>query len=317
MLKRFNQICARFFWFGKDKQAKGARVGWRYICHPKAEGGLGLKESVSWNKACIMQNLWSIILKTGSIWIAWLNVYVLKGRNIWHIPISQSYSWNMRKILQLRSLAQRFVEWKDGAEIWKWQGSKYSAAAVWNEIRPKQEKQVWHRFLWSSLSIPKHVYITWMAILNRLPTVDRLASWGMAVDELCCLCQQENESSDHLFFGCDYAKTIWKRIMQLCELRREVGSWEEALKWAILKLKGKALISILLRVGWSAFIYQVWRERNNRLFKQQEEAKEQIIEKIKEVVRHRTAKLRNVAIDPVNMAFHQSWGLFESIFDNT
>ena len=48
VLRRINQICARFFWFGKDKQAKGARVGWRYICHPKAEGGLGLKESISW-----------------------------------------------------------------------------------------------------------------------------------------------------------------------------------------------------------------------------------------------------------------------------
>ena len=65
------------------------------------------------------------------------------------------------------------------------------------------------------------------------------------------------------------------------------------------------------------FIDQVWRERNNKLFKQMEEKNEQIMEKIKEVYRHRTAKLRNVATDPVNMALHQSWGLFESIFDNT
>ena len=83
---------------------------------------------------------------------------------------------------------------------------------------------------------------------------------------------------------------------------------EFELKWAIQKLKGKALISIVLKVGWNAFIYHVWRERNNRLFKQTEQAKEQIMEKIKEVVRHRTAKLRNVAIDPVNMALHRSWG---------
>ena len=49
---------------------------------------------------------------------------------------------------------------------------------------------------------------------------------------------------------------------------------------------------------------QVWREKNNRLFKQQEEAKEQIIKKIKEIVRHKTVKLRNVVIDLVNMALH-------------
>ena len=109
MLKKVNQICASFFWFGKDKQAKGARVSWHYLCHPKFEGGLGLKDSISWNKACIMQNLWSIIIKAGSLWIAWINAYVLKGRSIWQVPISQSYSWNLRKILQLRPLAQGFV----------------------------------------------------------------------------------------------------------------------------------------------------------------------------------------------------------------
>ena len=35
-----------------------------------------------------------------------------------------------------------------------------------------------------------------------------------------------------------------------------------------------------------------------------------------QVVGHKTAKLRNIATDPVNMALHRSWGLFESIFDN-
>ena len=97
-------------------------------------------------------------------------------------------------------------------------------------------------------------------------------------------------------------------ILQQCGLGRDVLGWSYELKWAIQKLKGKALISIVLKVGWNAFIYHVWRERNNRWFKQIEEEKEHIMEKIKEVVRHRTAKLRNVATDLVNMALHRSWG---------
>ena len=104
-----------------------------------------------------MQNLWSIIIKDGSLWITWINAYVLKGGSIWQIPISQSYSWNLRKILQLMPLAQMFVEWKDGAETWKHKGCNYSAAAVWEEIKTRQGKQAWHRFIWASLSIPKHV----------------------------------------------------------------------------------------------------------------------------------------------------------------
>ena len=57
--------------------------------------------------------------------------------------------------------------------------ARYSIAEVWKEIRPKQEKVVWHRLLWSYLAIPKHSIITWMAILNRLSTMDRLISWGI------------------------------------------------------------------------------------------------------------------------------------------
>ena len=56
----------------------------------------------------------------------------------------------------------------------------------------------------------------------------------------------------------------WK-ILQLCGLHRDVGPWEEELTWAVQRIKGKALISIVLRIAWRVFIYFVWRERNRRL----------------------------------------------------
>ena len=55
-------------------------------------------------------------------------------------------------------------------------------------------------------------------------------------------------------------------VPKTCGLDKEVTGWEEELKWTMKRLKGKALISILLRIGWSAFIYHVWREHNNRIF---------------------------------------------------
>ena len=45
--------------------------------------------------------------------------------------------------------------------------------------------------MWSYLSIPKHVVIAWMAILNRLPTMDRLMAWGIGVGGTCRLCLDE------------------------------------------------------------------------------------------------------------------------------
>ena len=106
----------------------------------------------------------------------------MKGRSLWDQEANQcGGSWAWKKLLKLRSLAQKFIVRKDGRETWKFPGGKYSAAAVWKEIRPRKEKITWHRLLWSPFVVPKHAVITWMAILNRLPTKDRLRSWGIDI----------------------------------------------------------------------------------------------------------------------------------------
>ena len=309
VLKKVNQICASFFWKGNSDSAKGARVNWHFICNPKEEGRLGLKDIFCWNQACILQNIWAIITKAGSLWIAWIGIYMLKGRSIWEVSATQSSSWNWKKLLQLRVLASRFVEFKNGVEVWKYPGSKYSAATVWKEIRQKQDKVSWARFLWSTMAIPKHTFISWMAILNRLPTMDRLNSWGMNVRGTCCHCQVEEETRDHLFFGCTYARDIWQKILQLCGLHRDVGSWEEELTWAVQRIKGKALISIILRIAWKAFIYFVWKERNRRLHNELAETAMQLLERVKDVVRIKLADLTNVMDDDVNRRLCCKWGL--------
>ena len=91
-----------------------------------------------------MQHIWSLITQAGSLWIAWTQAYVLKGRSIWQVPRSQNTSWHWRKLLQMRSEAFQFVERRNGAESWKFPGEKYSIVAVWNEIRPRQSKTEWH-----------------------------------------------------------------------------------------------------------------------------------------------------------------------------
>ena len=48
----------------------------------------------------------------------------------------------------------------------------------------------------------------------------------------------------------------------------------------VKKLKGKALISTILKVSWNAVIYYVWKERNNKIFSQNEETTERILEHI-------------------------------------
>ena len=92
------------------------------------------------NDKRLSPNIWAIITKAGSLWIAWIEAYVLKGRSIWDVSATHTSSWNWKKLLQLRGLARRFVELKNGEEVWKFSGCKYSAAVVWKELRQRQNK---------------------------------------------------------------------------------------------------------------------------------------------------------------------------------
>ena len=193
-------------------------------------------------------------------------------------------------------------------------GRTQKTSNAWEKIRPKQEKVVWHRVLWAPFTVPKFALIAWMAILNRLPTMDRLQAWGLEVTGICVLCKQEMESRNHMFFSCAYSKQIWKEILILCGLKRATYGWEEELQWAYKNFKGKSLTSIILRSTWSAYIYFVWKERNGRLYKSKEETREQVLEQIKQRTRIRLGGLTNIKLDHINNSLYRAWGLPQAIF---
>ncbi|XP_063935557.1 uncharacterized protein LOC135147075 [Daucus carota subsp. sativus] len=112
--KLIQQILTRFLWKGDITDVGGAKVSWAHLCLPKEEGGLGLKKSEEWNRAQILSHLWSVVNQSGSLWSKWVVNSVLKGRNIWVIPVPTDCSWIWRKVLGLRGLAKRFVKFQLG-----------------------------------------------------------------------------------------------------------------------------------------------------------------------------------------------------------
>ena len=115
--------------------------------------------------------------------------------------------------------------------------------------------------------------------------MDRLDAWEIEVNGLCKLCHQEHESRDHLFFYCPFSRHIWRNILLLCvDFGRNVLGWEEELKSAVLRLKGKALISILLRICWSTCIYLCGKKETEEFFRICLKQLDQILEKVKEIV---------------------------------
>ena len=85
--------------------------------------------------------------------------------------------------------------------------------------------------------------------------------------------------------------------------------WEEELKWAYRKLKGKSLIKIIMRCAWSAFIYAIWKERNRRMYADMEETHMQVLDHIKQRIKIKFAGLENIEADQTNLNLVRNWGL--------
>ncbi|XP_059458288.1 uncharacterized mitochondrial protein AtMg00310-like [Corylus avellana] len=91
----------------------------------KDEGGLGLRKLVDWNKATILRHLLSLFARSGSLWVAWVDSNLLKGRSFLLLKISQDSSWSWKKILKLREVAKSYLSFKvgDGSKISLWLGA--------------------------------------------------------------------------------------------------------------------------------------------------------------------------------------------------
>lgn len=77
---------------------------------------------------------------------------------------------------------------------------------------------IWYKHIWYSQCIPRHAFISWVAVKGRLKTKDRLAKWFNVPDLTCNLCHSDNESHSHLFFTCEYSRRLWERLKTMAKL---------------------------------------------------------------------------------------------------
>jgi hypothetical protein len=122
VLKNISQKFNRFLWNGMDCDSAKAKVAWSDICFPKFEGGLGLKCVETWNNSSMMRHIWSLFAKPKSIWVAWIQMYLLKWRSFWNVKLPQDCSWTWRKLLRIQNLARDFLKFEvgDGHGIHLW-----------------------------------------------------------------------------------------------------------------------------------------------------------------------------------------------------
>ncbi|XP_021987932.1 uncharacterized protein LOC110884499 [Helianthus annuus] len=169
------------------------------------------------------------------------------------------------------------ISWIDneGKEV------QYSSKAVWNTIHVRGPRVEWHNVVWFSQCVPRHAFLLWLVIGNKLKMQDKLKHWevgGLINLRLMCysLCQNGNDSHAHLFFECVFAAQIWSKVKAIGDMQHLTDNWENVLDHLVSKAKSKSAKTVIGRLLVAAIVYHIWQERNCRLFSDRKMARKKL-----------------------------------------
>ncbi|XP_039026285.1 uncharacterized protein LOC120159816 [Hibiscus syriacus] len=148
-----------------------------------------------------------------------------------------------------------------------------------------------------------------MALLDRLPTKDRLHQIGITNDCSCLLCNSDVETRDHLFLLCPTAVFLWERIFSFSGLHFTGYLWEEFLEMASSNWKGKSLLSTVMRNALNALVYLLWEERNKRLYQGRTRPVNELLKNIKSIVCLQLNGRKYNRVDNANLTLYKHWGI--------
>ncbi|KAG7541208.1 Reverse transcriptase zinc-binding domain [Arabidopsis thaliana x Arabidopsis arenosa] len=145
----------------------------------------------------------------------------------------------------------------------------FSSKETWEQIRQHSPVVSWHKTVWFKEAVPRYSFIAWLAFVGRLPTRDRLRSWGLVVPSSCVLCSNGIETHHHLFFDCTYSATIWEAFAAKFWPSPPSGLLSIS-DWILQARSSPRTASsqsvTIVKLILQAACYHIWRERNARIF---------------------------------------------------
>ncbi|XP_058216778.1 uncharacterized protein LOC131327650 [Rhododendron vialii] len=112
---------------------------------------------------------------------------------------------------------------------------QFTVSSLWDYLRVHFPAIPWPHVVWFPGHFPICSVITWLALLNKLSTDDRLVLFGIKSSSSCIQCLGV-ESHEHLFFDCPVAT------------------------------QGKSLATTITKLVFTVFVHHIWIERNYRKF---------------------------------------------------
>ncbi|XP_074283428.1 uncharacterized protein LOC141607978 [Silene latifolia] len=286
IIKKINAICRNFLWGGGVDYKRAPNVNWDIYCSSKEEGGLGIKDSKSWNIAFLGKYVWWLAQKKDHLWVRWVNHVYMKHLDWSDYTAPADCTWTWKKI------ASTIIKFQQAYTHNKWLNgnSDYTVRGGYDWLRGTQPKVAWKFICWNTLNMPKTSFIFWAIMHKRLLTKDRMIRMGISVLNVCDICGEAPEDYEHLFSSCKYTKLC------VCLLQRKVHVQFKLPDLIVWFSKGRGVTKLQRRfVGAChvALFYRIWMVRNEVRFNGYVQRPEVLIQQILAEVMNRFQKLND------------------------
>ncbi|KAL2252693.1 UNVERIFIED_CONTAM: hypothetical protein Sindi_0064000 [Sesamum indicum] len=145
---------------------------------------------------------------------------------------------------------------------------KRTAQELYRIMEPAGLEVGWTSLHSGLLKIPRHTFILWLAILEKLAMTDK--PW-LSYLGCCVLCNEDRvKSHNHLFFHCRFSRRCLSTIQCIVRFPWPNREWARDIELATRKWPGKHIINIAYRSLLSSYVYHIWRKRNLRRFEHEE-----------------------------------------------
>ncbi|XP_056860006.1 uncharacterized protein LOC130494489 [Raphanus sativus] len=141
--------------------------------------------------------------------------------------------------------------------------TKFSSHETWQLSREAGARVPWGKSIWFSQATPKFAFIAWLAMRDRLSTMDRISCWNQGVVTTCVLCKTTSETRNHLFFECSFSSQVWELLTKGILHRSFSTRWVDIVRLITLPTMEKKK-RFCLQYAFQATLYVLWRERNKR-----------------------------------------------------
>jgi hypothetical protein len=165
--------------------------------------------------------------------------------------------WEKMESIELRPfVGDRF--------IWKWTtDGSYLASSAYRSFFLGMSSLLGAKDLWKASAPPKVKFFFVLTLHHRIWTADRRMRHGLQDSAACALCDQDDETVDHLLVGCAYARELWYRLLRpggwdplVPALGSSLAAWWMDSRSLLPANLRRSFDSVRLLVSWV-----LWKER--------------------------------------------------------